>query len=136
MTTKKKDKSIDQTCTSTDPTDHQGNTCPVHEMVTHTHTEPDWVNQHTGWEVPQDTRKTIERYLEYGIDPGGFFPALFSDKLLDTVQSADDTNVKSLVDWALFVFWEMPFEVVGSKEKVQAHIEKGGYRCQEQGEER
>jgi len=31
----------------------------------------------------------------------------------------------------LFVFWEMPFEVVGSKEKVQAHIEKGGYQCQE-----
>ena len=104
--------------------------------VTHTHTQPNWVNQDTGWEVPPGSRQTIERYLEYGIDPGGFFHALFSDKLLDTVQYADETNVKSLVDWALFVFWEMPFEVVGSKEKVQAHIEKGGYQCQEQGEER
>jgi len=97
----------------------------------HTHTHPNWVNQHTGWEVPISSRRTIELYLEHGIDPGGFFTALFSDKLLDTVQYADETNVKSLVDWALFVFWEMPFEVVGSKEKVQAHIEKGGYRCQE-----
>ena len=24
---------IDQTCTSTDPTEHQGNTCPVHEAA-------------------------------------------------------------------------------------------------------
>jgi len=108
MTTKKKDK-----------------------PVTHTHTQPKWVNEHTGWEVPQDMRKTIELYLHHGIDPGGFFTALFSDKLLDTVQYADETNVKSLVDWALFVFWEMPHPAVGSKEKVEAHIEKGGYQCQE-----
>ena len=108
MTTKKKDK-----------------------PVTHTHTEPNWVNQDTGWKVPLHSRKTIERYLEYGIEPGGFLTALFSDNLTDTVRYADEANVKSLVQWTMFVFWELPHEAVGSKEKVQAHIEKGGYQCQE-----
>jgi len=97
----------------------------------HTHTQPKWVNEHTGWEVPQDTRKTIERYLEYGIDPGGFLNALFSDKLTDTFQYADEFNRESIEYWVGFVFWEMPHPAVGSKEKMQAHIEKGGYRCQE-----
>ena len=108
MTTKKKDK-----------------------PVTHTHTQPKWVNEHTGWEVPQDTRKTIERYLEYGIDPGVFLNALFSDKLTDTFQYADEFNRESIEYCVGFVFWEMPHDAVGSKEKVQAHKEKGGYRCQE-----
>ena len=108
MTTKKKDK-----------------------PVTHTHTQPKWVNEHTGWEVPQDTRKTIERYLEYGIDPGGFFHALFSDKLTDAFRYADESNTKLMKDWVAFTFWEMPHPAVGSKEKVQAHKEKGGFRCQE-----
>ena len=97
----------------------------------HTHTQPNWENLYSGWQVPQDSRRTIELYLQHGIEPGGFLTALFSDKLTDTVQYADETNVKFLVEWTLFVFWEMPFEVVGSKEKVQAHIEKGGYQCQE-----
>ena len=108
MTTKKKDK-----------------------PVTHTHTHPNWAELPGSVAKHGKSQATIERYIEYGIDPGGFLNALFSDKLTDTFQYADEFNRESIEYWVGFVFWEMPHDAVGSKEKVQAHKEKGGYRCQE-----
>ena len=108
MTTKKKDK-----------------------PVTHTHTHPNWAELPGSVAKHGKSQATIERYIEYGIDPGGFLNALFSDKLTDTFQYADEFNRESIEYWVGFVFWEMPHDAVGSKEKVQAHIEIGGYQCQE-----
>jgi len=108
MTTKKKDK-----------------------PVTHTHTHPNWAELPGSVANRGKYHATIERYIEYGIDPGGFLNALFSDKLTDAFRYADESNTKLIKDWVGFVFWEMPHPAVGSKEKVQAHIEKGGYQCQE-----
>ena len=108
MTTKKKDK-----------------------PVTHTHTHPNWAELPGSVAKRGKSQATIERYIEYGIDPGGFLTALFSDKLTDAFRYADEFNRESIEYWVGFVFWEMPHDAVGSKEKVQAHKEKGGYRCQE-----
>ena len=97
----------------------------------HTHTQPNWAELPGSEANRGKYHATIERYLEYGIRPGGFLTALLSNQLIETVQHADESNVKLITNWVRFVFWELPHEVVGSKEKVQAHIEKGGYQCQE-----
>ena len=115
MTTKKKDKPV---------------IVEVADAL-HTHTQPNWAELPGSEANRGKYHATIERYLEYGIRPGGFLTALLSNQLIETVQHADESNVKLITNWVRFVFWELPHEAVGSKEKVQAHIEKGGYQCQE-----
>jgi hypothetical protein len=64
----------------------------------------------------------IKRYVDKGIMPGHFLTALFSDKLTDTFARADGTNTPLIKEWVGWVYNEMPSNLVGSLEKMAAHV--------------
>ena len=64
----------------------------------------------------------IKRYVDYGIMPGHFLTALFSDKLTDTFARADGTNTPLIKEWVEWVYNEMPIRLVGSLDKMAAHV--------------
>jgi|TARA_Y100000310_G_scaffold56176_1_gene51492 hypothetical protein len=64
----------------------------------------------------------IKRYVQWGIMPGHFLTALFSDKLTDTFARADGTNTPLIKEWVGWVYNEMPSNLVGSLEKMAAHV--------------
>ena len=64
----------------------------------------------------------IKRYVENGIMPGHFLTALFSDKLTDTFARADGTNTPLIKEWVGWVYNEMPSNLVGSLDKMAAHV--------------
>ena len=64
----------------------------------------------------------IKRYVDKGIMPGHFLTALFSDKLTDTFARADGTNTPLIKEWVRWVYNEMPSDLVGSLDRMAAHV--------------
>jgi hypothetical protein len=64
----------------------------------------------------------IRRYVEHGIMPGHFLTALLSDKLTDTFARADGTNTPLIKEWVRWVYNEMPSDLVGSLDRMAAHV--------------
>jgi len=64
----------------------------------------------------------IKRYVDKGIMPGHFLTALFSDKLTDTFARADGTNTPLIKEWVGWIYNEMPSNLVGSLERMAAHV--------------
>ena len=65
----------------------------------------------------------IKRYVENRIRPGHFLTALLSNDLSGTFNRADGTNEPLIRDWVVWVYNEMPFHMVGSREKVEAWLD-------------
>jgi len=64
----------------------------------------------------------IKRYVENRIRPGHFLTALLSNDLTGTFNRADGTNEPLIREWVRWVYNEMPFPMVGSREKVEAWL--------------
>jgi len=58
-------------------------------------------------------RGSLERYLNHGINPGGFLTAVLENDLSGAVMRADYVNKHYLVDIASFVFSRMPAASAG-----------------------
>jgi hypothetical protein len=64
----------------------------------------------------------IKRYVENRIRPGHFLTALLSNDLTGTFNRADGTNEPLIREWVRWVYNEMPSDMVGSREKVEAYL--------------
>lgn len=68
----------------------------------------------------------VERYIEYGVPPGSFLLALFSNDLKGAYRQADEQNMLHMRDWIMFMINEIPSHSQGSPEAVEAWIKMGG----------
>ena len=65
----------------------------------------------------------IKRYVENRIEPGGFLTALLSNDLMRTFARADETNGSLIREWVQWMWSDMPPNMVGSQEKVEAWLD-------------
>ena len=64
----------------------------------------------------------MQRYVEQGIEPGSFLTAVLCNNLKEAVANADSSNIEELIAWVRFCWNELPADIWGSPEKVEAHI--------------
>ena len=51
---------------------------------------------------------SIRNYADYGIMPGHFFTALFTNDLRGTFNRADETNRELIPEWLTWTHWDAP----------------------------
>ena len=76
--------------------------------------------------LPADLRPGAQRYIEQGVAPGGFLSAVIGNDLALAMGRADSTNLERLRDIVSFWYNEAPGKCWGSREKMEAWMEKGG----------
>lgn len=65
-------------------------------------------------------------YIDRGQVPGHFLMAVLCNDLSAAVAHADSVNAHLLKEWAQWVHWEVPSTAHGSRENVNAWVDKGG----------
>lgn len=90
-----------------------------------------WLNKRIDYNLlPAQLHGAAKRYIEYGISPGGFLTAAFSNDFVDAACRADIDNQqpRALKAIAHFILNEMPPASHGSRAAVNAWIARGGLR--------
>jgi len=68
----------------------------------------------------------MRRYVENGIEPGGFMRSLLSNDLRSAVATADAMNLVHLPHWVVWLENNLPATAWGSAERYEAWINNGG----------
>lgn len=74
--------------------------------------------------IPQHMRESVYKYINEGVPPGTFLRAVLENDLVNAFVFADDINKKVLNDWVSFVWWDLPVESWGSREKVNLWMKR------------
>jgi len=74
----------------------------------------------TGYRIPDYMTDGIVRYLENGIEPGGFLSAVICNDLRGAFGRADETNARLIGEYVRFFYNEVPSPAWGSPEKMEA----------------
>lgn len=77
-----------------------------------------------GFYIPERMMGGIRRYVDHGIKPGSFLTAVICNDLVGAAGTADDENIQSLPAYANYFYNEVPGNVWGSKEKMDAWVLK------------
>ena len=78
--------------------------------------------------IPEYMHGGVIRYVIDGVEPGGFLTALFCNDFKEVVGRADLTNQSLLVQWARFIYNDVPAPCQGSREKFDSWIANGGIK--------
>lgn len=70
--------------------------------------------------LPEGSRGGMRRYVEQGIEPGGFLLAVLQNNQEEAFGRADIENMERMADYAVFLYNYAPRECWGSKEIVEA----------------
>ena len=81
------------------------------------------------WSIPQRMMDGINRYLDYGVIPGGFLQAVICNDLMEAACRADIENRNNLPAFVAFFYHHTPSGCWGSQEKMLAWHERGGLTC-------
>jgi len=76
--------------------------------------------------LPTHMRDGFRRYIEHGIEGGGFINAVLENNLMRAMGKADDFNRVAMFSICDFVYNDAPATCHGSPERVRAWIESGG----------
>lgn len=76
--------------------------------------------------IPAHMRDGAERYINDGIEPGGFMMAVLTNDFKGVMGRADDINKLHLQEWYWWVTGAVPNLAQGNKERVQEWIRVGG----------
>ncbi len=79
-----------------------------------------------GFEIPERMMGILKRYLDHGVEPGGFLRAVLRNDLVGAVSRADSSNLKNLPAYAYYMCNHMPQAAYGSVEAVENWITNGG----------
>lgn len=86
------------------------------------------LNYHTfefhGQKIPAYMVSGMQDYFKYGYEPGSFLYAVLCNDLVGAVSAADDVNITRIPVYAAFLYNEAPSPSWGSKEKVEAWMER------------
>lgn len=77
--------------------------------------------EHTGYRsdrVPDHARESMENYLMYGWEPGGFMSAMFAGDLFRAASSGDQANGPAMQGIAKWIMHSAPHGSWGSEEAV------------------
>lgn len=75
--------------------------------------------------IPVHCRESMRAYIENGQPVGDFLRAVLENDMVRAFNRADDINANSMLQYAKFLYWA-PRICWGSREKVDAWIERGG----------
>ena len=83
--------------------------------------------------IPDHMRGGIDRYLDEGIEPGGFLTAVFSNQLVEALGAADLENTMQIKEYGYFLYNEVPSRgsttpCWGSPEIVSNWVKLGGFK--------
>jgi len=70
--------------------------------------------------IPAYMHAGLLRWILYGIPPGDFLTALLSNDLRRTFEKADDTNVRCIQNYLIFLYNDAPSGCWGSKENFKS----------------
>jgi len=70
------------------------------------------------------TKEGIDRFAEHGQRPGGFLYAVLTNNLMESFGRADLENRNNMFEIVSYCYNEIAGDCWGSKEKVQAWIDK------------
>lgn len=73
--------------------------------------------------IPKHMINGVILYLEKGKLPGSFLTSILENNLVESIARADHININRIVDWARFLYLQMPVGSWGSKEKVRKWID-------------
>lgn len=76
----------------------------------------------------QDTKDTIDRYVQFGIPTGSFLYAVLTNNLFEAMGKADDDNRENIWHICNYIYNEITYSCWGSKQNVDAWINKGGLK--------
>lgn len=68
----------------------------------------------------------VQRYVEQGLEPGGFMQALLTNHLFDAVRRADGLNIAHIPQWVVWIETHLPLACYGSRDRYQAWMD--GFR--------
>lgn len=89
-------------------------------------TYPAFAEAYRAADLPERCHAGLADYIMKGAEPGGFLCALLGNDLRDAIARADDENRKRIVDYVAFLNSKAPARCWGSRERVDAWIDKGG----------
>ena len=72
--------------------------------------------------LPEHMQDGMRRYIERGIEGGGFMTAVLCNDLMGALGKADEINHHALFDYGRFLYNEVPSSCWGSPEKVNAWL--------------
>lgn len=75
--------------------------------------------------IPDHMREGLLDYFRYGIPPGAFLRAVLTNDLTKACRCADPINRLCLQDYIVVLVNHAPEDSWGSREAVQAWIERG-----------
>lgn len=78
----------------------------------------------TYWEVRKEILDIINRYVEDDVPPGGFLTAVLSNDLAEAFAWADSDCKSALPDIVRYLNNEIPAVCWGSKDKVEAWLNR------------
>jgi hypothetical protein len=78
--------------------------------------------------LPEHMQDGARRYIERGIEPGGFMLAVLENDLTGAAARADNVNRHCLLIWAEWLYNECPAPAWHSRKNVDAWIARGGTR--------
>lgn len=76
-----------------------------------------------GYDVPEHTKGTIERYILDRYAPGGFLTAVLANDLYGAIGRADEMNSYALKDICGWIYNRAPRDCWGSYEIVKKYLE-------------
>lgn len=76
--------------------------------------------------LPKHMQDGFRRYIERGIMGGSFMEAVLCNDLKGAFGKADEINRAQMFKITCFLHNEMPAIAQGSRERIQAWIERGG----------
>lgn len=78
--------------------------------------------------LPEHMREGTRLYIEHGLEPGGFLYAVLTNSLTESFSKADYINLANMKVWVEWLYMECPSIAWRTPEKVDAWIERGGFK--------
>lgn len=84
----------------------------------------DWSINGKYYSIPENMMRSIDLYLNHGLEPGSFLSCVICNQLVGAVSNADAQNLEILPAYAALLYNEFPGNTWGSLDKMKAHMEK------------
>tara|TARA_R110000751_G_scaffold174849_1_gene281150 strand:- start:157 stop:462 length:306 start_codon:yes stop_codon:yes gene_type:complete len=68
--------------------------------------------------ISEVTMDSLRRYIESGVEPGGFLTAVLENRLHESLMRADANNLRHIKEIISWVYWYAPSDCWGSPEEV------------------
>ena len=90
-------------------------------------THPSYTGSQADWSlIPDHMIGGLRRYIENGVEPGGFLKALLGNDLKETFHRADDGNRRRVFEYLSFLYNYAPSDCWGSRDRVNAWMAHRG----------